>query len=286
MNDRLAAGVLAFLGVLGTADAQVSVERMGFKVLDAFEPGAAVSGELRIPATKRERLPAVLILHGSAGVDGRGASYAKVLNAAGIATLEIDMFQGRGRPGTTRHNMPHAYETLQYLARHPRIDGARVGIMGFSWGGIMSVLTSSLELTEQYTGGKLRFAAHLGIYPVCWSHRSVVAGKAKFFKPSVYRRVTGSPVHLLAGDKDGYDEPDACQKFLSELPAEVRPHFGLTVYSGGTHGWDGVAGGAYYDIGANSGKGGPVDVIADPALAKRSRDFAVAFFGEHLGEKP
>lgn len=29
MNDRLAAGVLAFLGVLGTADAQVSVEMPG-----------------------------------------------------------------------------------------------------------------------------------------------------------------------------------------------------------------------------------------------------------------
>ena len=279
---------VAALAAIASAHAQgtLSVEKMGFKLADAFEPGAAVSGELRIPESKRERLPAVLILHGSAGVDGRGASYAKVLNEAGIATLEIDMFQGRGRPATTRHNMPHAYESLRYLAAHPRIDAERIGVMGFSWGGIMSVLTSSAELTQQYTGGKPRFAAHLGLYPVCWTHRSVVAGQAKYFKPSVYRQVTGSPVRLLAGDKDDYDEPGACGRFLSELAPEVRAHFSLTVYAGATHGWDGVAGGAYYDIGANSGKGGSVDVIADARIARQSREFAVAFFTKALGERP
>ena len=273
---------------MASAQAQgtVSVENIGFKLADAFEPGAAVSGELRIPEAKRERWPAVLILHGSAGIDGRGASYAKALNDAGIATLEIDMFQGRGRPATTRHTMPHAYESLRYLAAHSRIDAGRIGVMGFSWGGIMSVLASSAELTQQYTGGKPRFAAHLGLYPVCWSHRSVVAGQAKHFRPSVYQRVTGSPVHLLAGGKDAYDEPGACSRFLSELAPEVRAHFSLTVYPDATHGWDGVAGGAYYDIGANSGKGGQVEVIADERIARQSREFAVAFFRKSLGERP
>src|SRR6185436_10363064 len=70
---------LAVATLVATASAQaqgtVSVENIGFKLADAFEPGAAVSGELRVPEAKRERLPAVLILHGSAGIDGRGASY-------------------------------------------------------------------------------------------------------------------------------------------------------------------------------------------------------------------
>jgi dienelactone hydrolase len=178
--------------------------------------------------------------------------------------------------------MPHAYETLQYLAAHHRIDQTRIGIMGFSWGGIMSVLTSSEELTRQYTGGKLRFAAHLGIYPVCWTHRSVLAGAAKYFNPTTYRRVTGRPVHILAGDKDDYDDPDGCQKFVAELPAEVRSHFSLTVYPGATHGWDGRAGGAYYDIGANKGKGGMVDVIANPDTANQSLQYAVMYFRKSL----
>ena len=77
---------------------EVGVERFEFDVAEAFEKKARVSGELRIPAAKQERVPAVIILHGSAGIDGRGAFYAAALNEAGIATVEADLFQGRGRP--------------------------------------------------------------------------------------------------------------------------------------------------------------------------------------------
>ena len=42
----------------------------------------------------------MLILHGSAGVDSRGDFYARALNAAGIATLEIDYWEARGGSGT------------------------------------------------------------------------------------------------------------------------------------------------------------------------------------------
>jgi dienelactone hydrolase len=196
--------------------------------------------------------------------------------------VEIDYMQGKGMPASPRHNLPHAYQTLRYLAGHPRIDPMRVGIMGFSWGGIITVLTSSEELTRQYTGGKLRFAAHLGIYPLCWTHHTVLAGTAKSFKPSVYERVTGRPVHILAGDKDDFDDPDSCQKFLAELPAQVRRHFSLTVYPGATFGWDSRFSSATYDIGARKRKGGMVNVIADPIVANQSREFAVAFFRKNL----
>lgn len=43
-----------------------------------------------------EVVPAVVIMHGSAGVDSRGALYARELNLAGIATLEVDMWGARG----------------------------------------------------------------------------------------------------------------------------------------------------------------------------------------------
>jgi uncharacterized protein len=280
----LVIGVFIFASFLGTANAQgmVLIEKMSFKVVDAFEPGAAVSGELRIPDSKHDRLPAVLILHSSPGFDGRGAFYAEALNQAGITTLEIDYLQGRGIPATPRHNMPHAYETLQYLAGHPRIDPMRIGIMGFSWGGTISVLTSSEELTRQYTGGKLRFAAHLGLYPLCWRHRVVLAGTDKHFKSTIYQRVTGRPVHILAGDMDDYDDPDSCQNFLAELPAEVRPHFALTVYPGATFGWDSRFSSAPYDIGGKKGKGGIRNIIANPDIANQSREFAVAYFRKNL----
>ena len=281
----LVVGALSCACFLGTANAQVmvSIEEISFKVTGASEPGATVSGELRIPESKHDRLPAVLILHSSPGFDGRGAFYSAALNQAGIATIEIDYLQGRGMPATPRHNMPHAYETLQYLAGHPRIDPMRIGIMGFSWGGIIAVLTSSDELTRQYTAGTPRFAAHLGLYPLCWTHRAVLAGTSRNFKPTIYRQVTGRPVHILDGDKDDFDDPDSCEKFLAELPAQVRLHFSVTVYPGATFAWDSRFSSTQYDIGVNKGKGGIAHVIANPDIANRSREFAVTYFRKHLG---
>src|SRR5262245_4571983 len=269
----------------GIAQLAVSSERLSFVADTAFDPGAQVSGELKVPETSHVRLPVVVILHGSAEVDGRGASYAEVLNQAGIATFEIEMWrltEGRGRPVSTRFTLPHAYGSLLYLSRHHLIDPNRIGVMGFSWGGVMSGLMSSAELTGQYTAGKARFAAHLALYPVCASHASVLAGEATYFPASTYREVTGKPVHFLAGDKDDYDDPDGCNKFIDALPEKVRHHFSLTIYVGATHGWDSRSSGVYPDRAANKGKGGYVNVIADPAIAKQSREFAVLFFAKNL----
>lgn len=280
----LTVAVLAHAIFLANANAQgaVATEKISFKVADAFEPGAAVVGELRVPDSKGAPLPAVMILNSSPGFDGRSAFYAEALTRAGIATFEIDMFQGRGIPATPRHNLPHAYESLQFLARRPRIDAMRIGIMGFSWGGIVSLLTSSDELTRQYAGGKLRFAAHLGLYPICWRQQTFLAGKDKHLKSSVYRKSTGRPVHILVGEKDGYDAPDACAKFLAALPAPVRRHFDLTVFPRATFAWDSRFDHASYDGAAKKGKGGIVDVIANSDVASQSREFAVAYFRRHL----
>lgn len=280
MRIGIVVGMLAYPWLLGTANAQgnVSIEKISFRVTGAFEPGAEVSGDLRIPDSKPDRLPAVLILHSSPGFDGRGAFYAEALNRAGIATVEIDYMQGKGMPATPRHHLPHVFQSLQFLAVHPRIEPQRIGVMGFSWGGILAVLTSSDELARQYGSGELRFAAHLGIYPICWRHRTVLAGTYKTFKPTTYRRVTGKPVHILAGDKDDFDDPDSCEKFLAELPAQVRSHFSLTVYPGATFAWDSRFSSTTYDVGAKKGKGGFVNVFADAEIANRSRKFAAAYF--------
>ena len=61
------------------------------------DPPLLVAGELRLPPlAEGQRTGAVLICHGSDGVDGRGAALAEVLNARGLATFEIDMWAARG----------------------------------------------------------------------------------------------------------------------------------------------------------------------------------------------
>jgi hypothetical protein len=70
----------------------------------------------------------------------------------------------------------------------------------------------------------------------------------------------------------------------AEERATQRRHFSLTVYAGVTDGWD-MQFSVVPDRGANKGKGGLVNFVADPAIAKQSREFAVAFFAKHLGTK-
>ncbi len=64
-----------------------------------------------------------MILHGSAGIDFRGDFYAKALNNAGIATLEIDMWEGRGissaedRPPLPLFTCPDVFAPLGFFNR-------------------------------------------------------------------------------------------------------------------------------------------------------------------------
>ena len=64
-----------------------------------------IKGKMRVPncygpvSKPGNKLPTVLIMHGSGGVDSRGDFHAQALNAAGFATLEIDMWEARGVTG-------------------------------------------------------------------------------------------------------------------------------------------------------------------------------------------
>ena len=284
-----AALILAVAPLAASAQDSPSIEKISLSVDTEFDRKAQVIGELRLPQPHSGPLPAVIIVNSSPGFDGRGAFYADALNRAGIGTLEIDMFQGRGTPATIRHNLPHVYQTLDYLSRDPRVDARRVGIMGVSWGGNVSLLASSHELARQYARADQRFAAHLALYPACSKHYALVRDtpwKWSGVEPTAYQRITGRPVLILAAGNNDYDSRDreVCAKFIAALPAEVRKHFSLTVYPEATFGWDSRFSSAAYDANAKEGKGGIVEVIANADLAAQSQESVVAYFKRHLGQ--
>jgi len=243
------------------------------------------AGELREPlidpAEARAR-PAVVIVHGSGGVDSRGGAYAEALNRAGFVTLEIDLWAARGvaspadRPKAVAETLPDAFAALAFLSTRPGVDAGRVGIMGFSWGGVVSMLSASRAANQTHGRPGLAFAAHAPLYPVCWVYNRVPGYE--------FADLTGAPVLLQAGAGDLYDDPDSCEKLGASLPEPARSTVTVITYAGATHAWDRRE----PDITANDpfshkGAGGEVPFHYDASVTRRSTEAVVAFFGRVLG---
>ncbi len=248
------------------------------------EASLIVAGKLRLPAREEEAAPgpAVVICHGSDGVDGRGEFYAPALNAIGVATLEIDMWAARGtgrgataRPRSPVDTLPDAFGALRFLAAQPEIDPARVGIMGFSWGGVVTLLCAMRRHHEAFGADLPPFAAHAANYPVCWAYGHVPAlGLAD---PS------GAPILIQTGEADAYDPPGAGETLAAALKA-AGARVTHCAYPGATHGFDrDLPAQTIVDPFAHAGAGGPVLMEFNPAAAKAARDTIATFFKETLG---
>lgn len=246
----------------------------------AQERPLTIAGQLRIPL-RDGKVPAVVIVHGTSGVDSRGSYQAEALNDAGIATLELDMWSARGlnggtgpngRPAGVPETLPDAYGALQYLAARPEIDPQRIGITGFSWGGVVSMLTATRPYSELYLGANpLRFAAHAPFYPVCWGYNKIPGYE--------FAELTGAPVFIQSGECDAYDEPDSCTKLVNGLPEPGRRQVTVTMYPGATHAFNRLEPAqTVTDPFAHLGQGGEVKFEAHPDAAARSRRAAVEFF--------
>lgn len=259
---------------------------VSFPALGA-EPPLQVAGRLGLPEVPAgQKVPAVVIAHGSGGVDSRGSFYAQALQKAGIATLELDMWSARGlsggatgRPRSVRETLPDAYGALKFLSAHPAIDSARIGITGFSWGGVMSMLTATRAVAERMAEPGQRFIAHAPFYPVCWVYNRVPGYE--------FTELTEAPVLLQAGGKDDYDAPDSCARLIESLPEASRAHVELRTYSEATHAWDRLEPEmTVEDPFAHEGRGGPVRIAPSIESATQSRQLLVAFFQRAFGMKP
>ncbi|CAN5293054.1 hypothetical protein BH09PSE2_BH09PSE2_12880 [soil metagenome] len=245
------------------------------------------AGELRIPvqAAGAAKGPAVLIVHGSGGVDSRGGAYAQALNAAGIATLEIDLWSVRGvtnpseRPRAVADTLPDAFAALGYLAGRREIDPRRIGVMGFSWGGVVSMLSATKAANAALNTSGASFAAHAPLYPVCWAYNHAPGYG--------FGDLTGAPVLLQSGQGDLYDDPDSCAKLHASLSDADKRLVEVRSYPNATHAWDRRE----PDMTANDptshkGAGGAVPFHYDPAVTKTSTEAVVAFFRKSLAAKP
>jgi dienelactone hydrolase len=196
---------------------------------------ATLAGELRIPKPGSDRLPAVILIHGSGGVGGNVDTWAKEINSLGIAAFILDSFSGRGIVNTLSDQSQldslamtiDAYRALALLAQHPRIDPERIAVMGFSKGAVPAVYSSNERFRKLYDPAKVGFAAHIGLYTPCNVQ---------------YRdddKVTGAPIRLFHGIADDYVSIAPCRAYVERLKA-AGVNVALTEYPDAFHAYDGT----------------------------------------------
>jgi dienelactone hydrolase len=242
-----------------------------------------VAGRLTLPNAAPRPMPAVVIVHGSGGVDSRLIDYAEALQRAGIGTLEIDMWSARWpqggplrRPRGVPETLPDAYGALAFLAAHEAIDKSRIGVLGFSWGGVVAMLTATRAYTERFAPPGLRFAAHAPFYPVCWVYNKVPGYD--------FRELTGAAVLINAAELDDYDRPDTCAGLVAGLPPSDRRTVELQMAAGATHAFDRRGPDmSIVDPFAHLGKGGEVRIRYNAQQTERARAAVVEFFRRELG---
>ncbi|HEY7579380.1 MAG TPA: dienelactone hydrolase family protein [Acetobacteraceae bacterium] len=215
-----------------------------FQSSDPFAPGdigrappRTVSGLLFLPAgiKPNRHTPAVVMLHGSAGMIRDRAKYGPQLASMGIAVLLVETYDSRRDLATSFIDrvlhitetmfVADAYAALHYLADRPEIDRHRVALAGFSYGGMATEYALYAQMAKALSPDGLRFAGHVAFYAPCIAR----------FADS---RTTGAPLLMLYGADDELIRPARCEQVADDLRAGGS-QVEIIAYPGAVHQWDG-----------------------------------------------
>jgi len=194
-----------------------------------------VWGFLSFPNAVSTAVPAMIIAHGSAGMQPKDTErWVPFFHRMGIATFVLDSFGPRGIQRTDEDqlvldqsaNDADALFALKVLAQDKRIDAARIGVIGFSRGGVVAIETAIEPFRHGVIADTLRFAAHVAFYPGCvlryWATPAPM---------------TGAPIMMALAAKDDYTPPQPCIDYadtMKKAGVDVEVH----VYDGAYHDFD------------------------------------------------
>lgn len=191
-----------------------------------------IPAELLLPKPMAGPVPVMVIMHGSGGLRQREYGYASELNREGIGAVVLDSFTPRGVATTggqqeriaTSTMLGDVYALLNLLRNHPKVDPDRIGIMGFSKGGSVTVFAVDEQVRSALATGTNRFAVGVAFYPACVTQLKRVSP-------------TGAPLFMLLGEQDSYTPAMQCEGYIEKMRASGFPVTAIK-YADAHHGWD------------------------------------------------
>lgn len=173
--------------------------------------GVRLEGKLHRPLQPSRHAPAVIVLHGYDGSATDVDDSAALLRERGFVSLALSM-RGWGASGGEDdcglEQPDDVVQAARWLAQQPGVDGARIGVLGYSQGGQVALLSAA-----KYTGIK----SVVSFFPVtdvdAWfettSHpgipgyiSSVCSPRARERSPIDYASSIRASVLLVHGSRD------------------------------------------------------------------------------------
>ena len=235
---RLIALLCTILAIIMIAD-PLAAEVIYF---DSLDSKLKVSGWLFMPKDASAPVPAMVVMHGTSGIDSRTLYFADELPKLGIAALLVDYKTGVFTSPSNRPQsdvfLPVAFAAHKQLSANPKIDKNKIGIMGFALGGQLTLASTLKDNIDKWLGNdKTGFKLHLAYYPGC-----------KYFINKLKSAIVkDSPIKLYYSTTDSYGEGEFCPKLREELNDRNFKSADFVSYEGATTGFDGLYPVSYFD---------------------------------------
>jgi dienelactone hydrolase len=171
--------------------------------------------------------PAVVILHGCAGLLPQNTLMAERLKSWGYVALAIDSLGSRGWPNACgglnimqNDQSLDAYSGLNFLAAQNFVDPDRIGVLGYSMGGGSAMLAVERGRIEQSFPRKFR--AVVAYYPgFCVQNSGIMT----------------APMLILIGALDDWTPAQGCQELVKRA-SEEGVTIDIVVYPNAYHAFD------------------------------------------------